>query len=259
MPEEKLYKYLEEFGLNQYEAKAYVALVAKGTATASEISDASGIPYTRVYDALNSLESKGLIFKTPGRPMRFKAVHPSIALRNLRRKIRYDFEKKLKELERREKGVVEELCKLYEQVAERVSENIQMLRGRIGIHGAISSLLRQAGKEEVLLVTTPTTIQRIIIANSEDLQRAVATGAKIKAIVWGDIKEAPQWLEVTNLPQVSGAKLLNIMVVGNNTLFFESIFDNLSLDSDYDAGLLIVNERLAETIRLIAQYISYRV
>ena len=40
---------LEEFGLSNYEARAYVTLVAKGTISASELAYYSELPRTKVY------------------------------------------------------------------------------------------------------------------------------------------------------------------------------------------------------------------
>ena len=52
---------LEEFGLSKYEAQAYVALISKGTISASELSYYSEIPRTKVYPTLLKLENKKLV------------------------------------------------------------------------------------------------------------------------------------------------------------------------------------------------------
>ena len=57
--EKKIVNALLEFGLTEYEAKAYVALVSKGRLNASRISQLTGIPRERAYDALSNLETKG--------------------------------------------------------------------------------------------------------------------------------------------------------------------------------------------------------
>ena len=40
---------LEEFGLSKYESQAYVALISKGTISASELAYYSEIPRTKIY------------------------------------------------------------------------------------------------------------------------------------------------------------------------------------------------------------------
>ena len=51
---------LEEFGLSKYEAQAYVALISKGTISASELAYYSEIPRTKIYPTLLKLENKKL-------------------------------------------------------------------------------------------------------------------------------------------------------------------------------------------------------
>ncbi|RLF60605.1 MAG: hypothetical protein DRN25_02295 [Thermoplasmata archaeon] len=46
------------FGLNKYEARAYLTLVKEGVSSAKEISKFSGVPYSRIYDVLDSLEKR---------------------------------------------------------------------------------------------------------------------------------------------------------------------------------------------------------
>lgn len=52
---------LQDFGLNQYEAKAYTSLLRIGTANAYKISKESGIPRARIYDVLETLTDRGLV------------------------------------------------------------------------------------------------------------------------------------------------------------------------------------------------------
>ncbi|MGW9128949.1 TrmB family transcriptional regulator, partial [Paenibacillus chitinolyticus] len=56
-----LLEQLQLFGFNQYEAKAYMALVSLGASNAYQISKESGIPRARVYDTLDTLVSRGIV------------------------------------------------------------------------------------------------------------------------------------------------------------------------------------------------------
>lgn len=58
--EESLFDKLQKFGLNLYEAKAYIGLLRIGTANAYRISKESGIPRARIYDILESITNRGL-------------------------------------------------------------------------------------------------------------------------------------------------------------------------------------------------------
>lgn len=58
---------LENLGLNGYEAKMVVALLRLGSATASVLATAAGVPRTSAYGVLEALEAKGLAEPRPGR------------------------------------------------------------------------------------------------------------------------------------------------------------------------------------------------
>ena len=51
---------LEMLGLSQYEARAYMALIAHGYGDAETIAQTAGIPRTSGYKVLQSLQEKGL-------------------------------------------------------------------------------------------------------------------------------------------------------------------------------------------------------
>lgn len=52
---------LQTYGFTQYEAKAFLTVVETGTASAYQISKASGIPRARIYDILESLAGRGVV------------------------------------------------------------------------------------------------------------------------------------------------------------------------------------------------------
>jgi sugar-specific transcriptional regulator TrmB len=71
-------KSLEATGLSSYEAKAYVAMVAMGFATADEIADLARIPRTSSYKVLKALEDKGFATSTKGRPIVYRPEDPAV-------------------------------------------------------------------------------------------------------------------------------------------------------------------------------------
>ena len=70
---------LEEFGLSQYEAQAYVSLIAKGTISASELAYYSEIPRTKIYPTLLKLENKKLAIISKSKPIMCTAIAPEDA------------------------------------------------------------------------------------------------------------------------------------------------------------------------------------
>lgn len=70
---------LEEFGLSKYEAQAYVALISKGTISASELAYYSDLPRTKIYPTLLKLESKKLVIISKSKPIMCTAIAPEDA------------------------------------------------------------------------------------------------------------------------------------------------------------------------------------
>ena len=65
---------LQQLGLKEYEARAFVALARLPQGTAKEISEVSDVPRTRVYDSIRVLEEKGLVEIHHSNPKQFRAV-----------------------------------------------------------------------------------------------------------------------------------------------------------------------------------------
>ena len=70
---------LEEFGLSKYESQAYVALISRGTISASELAYYSEIPRTKIYPTLLKLENKKLVIISKSKPIMCTAIAPEDA------------------------------------------------------------------------------------------------------------------------------------------------------------------------------------
>ncbi|QQG39903.1 MAG: TrmB family transcriptional regulator [Candidatus Aenigmatarchaeota archaeon] len=68
---------LKALGLNKFESNAYETLLRVGKGTAAQVSAASGVPYGRIYDVLESLVLKGLVKVTPEKPKTYTPESPT--------------------------------------------------------------------------------------------------------------------------------------------------------------------------------------
>ena len=68
---------LGKLGLNEYESRAYVALVVLGSASPSLVSELGQIPRTSAYRVLEGLVKRGFAREKEGRPRSFVPVPPS--------------------------------------------------------------------------------------------------------------------------------------------------------------------------------------
>ncbi|MBY8989887.1 MAG: TrmB family transcriptional regulator [Candidatus Lokiarchaeota archaeon] len=73
---------LRSIGLTDYEISIYLTLISKGPMDARELSEASGVPYSRIYNILTQLEKDKLfiIKEEESRPSRYFAKSPDEAL-----------------------------------------------------------------------------------------------------------------------------------------------------------------------------------
>jgi sugar-specific transcriptional regulator TrmB len=62
---------LNEFGLDDRQARAYYHLARMGPSTASELSDATGVSRSQVYSVMDGLEEVGVVDRTLERPRRY--------------------------------------------------------------------------------------------------------------------------------------------------------------------------------------------
>jgi len=61
LDQERIIEKMMDFGLNKYEAKAYVALIKNPEVTAYELSKDSGVPQAKIYETMSKLLSKNLV------------------------------------------------------------------------------------------------------------------------------------------------------------------------------------------------------
>jgi predicted transcriptional regulator len=135
----ELVRHLIRLGLNEYEAKAYIATVALGEGTVKEISEKSGVPRSRTYDVMSRLADKGLVEEGTSAPKCYRANEPMIASHHLMEEIRHANEEILKELN---------------EIGKRSGKHdnpIWTLKGEWAIDHKIDEML-VAAKEEVYLV-----------------------------------------------------------------------------------------------------------
>jgi len=73
---ESVVEKLKRVGLTEYEAKAYLALLNTHLSTATQASEKSGVPRTKIYFVLEALRNKGWVHVYSGVPLLFKAIQP---------------------------------------------------------------------------------------------------------------------------------------------------------------------------------------
>ncbi|SDY43772.1 TrmB family transcriptional regulator [Halopenitus persicus] len=88
-PQSAAVEQLERFGLSSYAARTFVALASLGTGTARDVSQASEVPRTRVYDAVDELQDRGLVDVQQSSPKRFWAISAETASRTFEHELQH--------------------------------------------------------------------------------------------------------------------------------------------------------------------------
>jgi len=76
---------LQKVGLTEYEAKVYSSLLKDHLNSATKLSEKSGVPRTKIYSVLGSLEDKGWVKIYSGAPLLFKPVPPDEIFEKMRK------------------------------------------------------------------------------------------------------------------------------------------------------------------------------
>ena len=144
------------FDLNIYETKVWVALLSKGIASAGEVAAISGVPRSRTYDFLESLEKRGFAITKIGKPVKYIAVKPVEVIEKLKSKTLQDAQEKVKSLANL-KGTseYEELESLHNTgIAPIKSHEITgSLKGRANIVSRLRELIQNAEKEVIIFTS----------------------------------------------------------------------------------------------------------
>jgi len=172
---------LRELGLTEYETRAYLSLLEKGATTASNISEHANVPYSKIYETLNSLEKKGWIETKRGRPSRYYPKSPSEALSAVRLRL----EDSVKSWEQ---TVLSELQPLYEKREIREKPDIWILRGEFNTIAKLQEMLSKAKSK--LMIATPTLAKGLMQAAVPMLIRLRDSGVKILFMASQDVGES---------------------------------------------------------------------
>lgn len=90
--DQKTWNSLKTIGLTDYEATTYLALTSMISGTATEISMASKVPRSRIYDILKGMARKGFVEIERGRPLKYNVVPPSEVFNRNKQKLIEDLE-----------------------------------------------------------------------------------------------------------------------------------------------------------------------
>ena len=154
---DRVRKSLQEFGLTDYEIRSYTSLLEIGPATASELSEASDVPYSKIYEILGSLEKKGWIESEHGRPSKYYPKPPSLAMEITKSQLE-------NQLKTNEALIFDELQPLYEKKGVREHPDIWIVRGNFNVLARIRETVEHVEKEILAAVPAiPAPVEEMLV------------------------------------------------------------------------------------------------
>lgn len=140
---DKTRKSLDKIGLTSYEIRTFSSLLKAGELTASDLSQKSGVPYSKIYEVLGTLEEKGWVGSDDSRPTKYFAKSPATALETTKQKLEADFKEN-------QNVILKELIPLYEKSGTSERPDIWVLSGGVNIASKILEMVESC-KDEVLI------------------------------------------------------------------------------------------------------------
>lgn len=186
----KVFDALKGIGLNLYERRLWVALLARGTSTAGELSEIANVPRSRTYDVLQSLAEKGFVVVQTAKPIRYVATAPEESLERAKKKLEEDFKETQQRIDDlKDSPVMRELNEVFSQGLKLVTpEDITgSLKGRYSVFQQLDTMVRDANKN-INIVTTPEGLNDLLSNHIDALKKAKERGVDIRIAATGTEK-----------------------------------------------------------------------
>ena len=142
---DKTRKSLDKIGLTSYEIRTFSSLLKAGELTASDLSQKSGVPYSKIYEVLGSLEEKGWVGSDDSRPTKYLAKSPATALETTKQRLDSEFKDN-------QNVVLNELIPLYEKSGTSERPDIWVLSGNVNIISKILEMIDSCKNEVMIAV-----------------------------------------------------------------------------------------------------------
>jgi sugar-specific transcriptional regulator TrmB len=203
------------FDLNIYETKVWLALLSKGISSAGDIAEMSGVPRSRTYDVLESLEKQGFALAKIGKPVKYIAVRPEVVIEKLKSNISKNADERVKMLGEL-KGTKEysELEQLHKVgiVPIKHSDMSGAIKGKANIYSHAREMLENSEKEAVICMSAEEleSRSRVFSGLFERLKRA---GVNLRIALSGSEEEVKR---VANKFKIKASR------IGINSKFFIS-------------------------------------
>jgi HTH-type transcriptional regulator, sugar sensing transcriptional regulator len=227
------------FDLNIYETKVWLALLSKGVSSAGEIAELSGVPRSRTYDVLESLEKRGFVIQKLGKPVKYIAVKPKTVIEKLKNNtVRYA-EDKVKTLSNlKDTTEYRELEELHNTSLEPIKnhELSTSIKGRSNLYVQMRGVMESAEKS-VYLASSAYELMSKQKMFSDVFAKLKKRKVDIKIIVNDNEDEATKISKKLGVPVKTKPLNSRFVVVDRTELIFT--IKPTNVHEDFDCGVWI--------------------
>lgn len=181
---------LKGIGLNLYERRLWVALLARGTSTAGELSGIANVPRSRTYDVLQSLAEKGFVVVQNAKPIKYITVAPEEALERAKKKIDEDLMRMHERIDDlKASPIMRELNDVFSKGLKLISpeEMTGALKGKYSVLQQLETMFKGAN-QKINIVTTSEGINELFSNHLDVLKKAKERGVNIRIATSGTEK-----------------------------------------------------------------------
>jgi HTH-type transcriptional regulator, sugar sensing transcriptional regulator len=192
---------MRNLGLNAYEVDAYLALLESGQMTAMEISREAKVPYSKIYEVLNSLKEKGWIKSSESRPFKYFPVPPLEAMGSTKQRLEDKFQGW-------EQTVAETLQPLYEKRELVERPDILILHGQQAVISKLDEVVKKANKE--IMIAAPV-FAKPLLASADLLLAGLKKNVTVKIMAAG---KGDDWKSLKKIPAINELRVRDHMFGG---------------------------------------------
>lgn len=235
------------FNLNIYETKVWLALLTRGVSSVGEISEVSGVPRSRTYDVLESLEKNGFAITKLGKPVKYMAIKPAVVIEKLKNNARREADEKVKVLT--DLRGTEELAAL-EQLHNAGIEPVKhgdlssAIKGKGNIYNYLKEIVENASKEVIFCIDASEISRRYKVFD-QVFTRLKKSGVVIKLGLSGndlEIRDLANKIKIKTFKMPVEAKF--IIVDRNQVLMMVTNSEH----EDQEVGVWINSEFFANSL-----------
>jgi sugar-specific transcriptional regulator TrmB len=215
---------LRNIGLTDYEIAIYLTLIVKGPMDARELSEASGVPYSRIYNILTQLEKekKFLVREEESRPSRYFAKSPDEALIIAKKQYNDNFDKY-------SNTIINTLTPIYQSHDTPIKVALYIHRGRNICITKSLTLIEQA-KNALYLVASDFEFLDIFY---DDIKKARARGVTdIRILVEDEAFKDKEFIELLS-------KYTKISVIRSR----DQVFGNCAVIDEGEDAFIILTQK----------------